>query len=170
MFTRDEAQKLAQKVIGFSTFPECQVTVTASEQAYTRFANNGITTASLGMRANRFDLGDARRPNGFERGRRSGRRIAARGGEEGRGTGGDRPAESGSDAGGGPQKYPEVNDFDDTANARAPQMIPHVKTIIDAAMKRKLVAAGLIEQVRGVRSAWRTRRVCSGFMNRPIRS
>ena len=52
MFTRDEAQKLAQKVIGYSTFPECQVTVTASEQAYTRFANNGITTASLGLRQN----------------------------------------------------------------------------------------------------------------------
>ncbi len=52
MFTRDEAQKLAQKVIGFSTFPECQVTVSATEQAYTRFANNGITTAALGMRRN----------------------------------------------------------------------------------------------------------------------
>ena len=50
MFTRDEAQKLAQKVLGYSTFPECQVTVTATEQAYTRFANNGITTASLSLR------------------------------------------------------------------------------------------------------------------------
>ena len=50
MLTRDEAQKLAQKVIGLSTFPECQVTITASEQAYTRFANNGITTASLNLR------------------------------------------------------------------------------------------------------------------------
>ena len=49
MLTRDEAQKLAQKVLGFSTFPECQVTITASEQAYTRFANNGITTASFNL-------------------------------------------------------------------------------------------------------------------------
>jgi predicted Zn-dependent protease len=49
----------------------------------------------------------------------------------------------------GPQKYAVVNDFDpDTANARAPQMIPHVKAIIDTAMKRKLVAAGLIERTR----------------------
>src|SRR5689334_11113097 len=52
MLTRDEAQKLAQKVLGLSTFPECQVTITASEQAYTRFANNGITTASLNLRHN----------------------------------------------------------------------------------------------------------------------
>ena len=52
MITRDEAQKLAQKVMGLSTFPECQVTITSSEQAYTRFANNGITTASFNLRHN----------------------------------------------------------------------------------------------------------------------
>ena len=50
MMTRDEAQKLAEKVMGLSTFPECQVSITASEQAYTRFANNGITTASFNIR------------------------------------------------------------------------------------------------------------------------
>ena len=50
MMTRDEAQKLAAKVLGFSTFPECHATITSSEQAYTRFANNGITTASLNLR------------------------------------------------------------------------------------------------------------------------
>src|SRR6478672_12409718 len=50
MLTRDEAQKLAKKVIGMATFPECQVAINSSEQAYTRFANNGITTASLNLR------------------------------------------------------------------------------------------------------------------------
>ena len=39
-----------KKLLGYSTFPECQVTITASEQAYTRFANNGITTASFNLR------------------------------------------------------------------------------------------------------------------------
>ena len=43
MLTRDEAQKLAKKVIGMATFPECQVAINSSEQAYTRFANNGMT-------------------------------------------------------------------------------------------------------------------------------
>ena len=52
MLTRDEAQKLARKVIGLSTFPDCQVTITSQEQAYTRFANNGITTASFSLRHN----------------------------------------------------------------------------------------------------------------------
>jgi len=52
MLTQDEAQKIAKKVLGMSTFPECQVTITAQEQAYTRFANNGITTASFSLRHN----------------------------------------------------------------------------------------------------------------------
>ena len=49
MLTNDEAQQLARKVIGLTTFPECEATIRATEQAYTRFANNGITTASLSV-------------------------------------------------------------------------------------------------------------------------
>src|SRR5271163_853637 len=52
MITRDEAQKLAAKVLAMSSFPECQVTITSQEQAYTRFANNGITTAAFSLRNN----------------------------------------------------------------------------------------------------------------------
>jgi len=49
----------------------------------------------------------------------------------------------------GPQQYPAVSDFDErTANARSPEMIPHVKTAIDLALKRKQVAAGSIERSR----------------------
>jgi hypothetical protein len=48
MLTRDEAQKLAQKVIALSTFPECPVAITASEQAYA--PSSGITTASANLR------------------------------------------------------------------------------------------------------------------------
>jgi predicted Zn-dependent protease len=47
----------------------------------------------------------------------------------------------------GAETYTDTRDYDEaTAVARAPQMIPHVKTIIDASMKQKLVAAGLIER------------------------
>ena len=52
MLTQDEAQKIAKKVLGMSSFPECQVTIASQEQAYTRFANNGITTASFSLRNN----------------------------------------------------------------------------------------------------------------------
>jgi predicted Zn-dependent protease len=45
----------------------------------------------------------------------------------------------------GSQEFPQVHDFDeDTANARSPEMIPHVKKIVDASARQKLVAAGLI--------------------------
>src|SRR5258708_40198001 len=50
MITREEAQKLAQRVLAMSTFPDCQVSINSQEQAYTRFANNGITTASFALR------------------------------------------------------------------------------------------------------------------------
>src|SRR5437867_5404849 len=47
----------------------------------------------------------------------------------------------------GQQEFPKVNDPDEpTATARSPEMIPHVKTVIDFAVKQKQVAAGLIER------------------------
>ena len=147
MLTRDEAQKLAQKVLGLSTFPECQVTITASEQAYTRFANNGITTASLNLRHNVAisvtregrtgstgvnDLDDASLRNAVKKAEE----LAA-----------IAPPNPEMTKPLGPQEFPATKDFDErTAMARAPEMIPHVKTIIDAALKQKQVAAGLIER------------------------
>jgi predicted Zn-dependent protease len=147
MMTHNEAQKLAQKTLGFSTFPECQVAITASEQAYTRFANNGITTASLNLRHNVSivvtrdgrtgsygvnDLDDA-----------SLRAAVARAEE----LAATAPPDPERLPALGPQRYSETHDLDEaTASARAPEMIPHVKTIIDTAVKQKLVAAGLIER------------------------
>ncbi len=147
MLTRDEAQKLAQKVIGLSTFPECQVTISASEQAYTRFANNGITTASLNLRHTVAiavardgrsgvmtvnDLDDA----SLKAAVKKAEDLAA-----------IAPANPERLAPLGQQQYPAVSDFDErTAAARSPEMIPHVKTIIDLALKQKQVAAGLIER------------------------
>lgn len=147
MMTLNEAQKLAQKTLGFSTFPECQVAITASEQAYTRFANNGITTASLNLRHNISiivtrdgrtgsygvnDLDDASLRTAVARAEE----LAA-----------TAPPDPERLPALGPQRYPETHDLDEaTAAARAPEMIPHVKTIIDTALKQKLVAAGLIER------------------------
>jgi predicted Zn-dependent protease len=147
MFTKEEAQRLAQKVMGFSGFPDCQVTVTATEQAYTRFANNGITTAAFSLRQNvgiivtregrsgtygADDLDDASLKDAVKKAEELAV-IAPPNPER------LEPV--------GAQKYPEIPAFDErTAKARAPEMIPHVKTIIDEAIKRKLVAAGLIER------------------------
>jgi predicted Zn-dependent protease len=147
MLTQDEAQKLAKKVLGMSSFPECQVTITSQEQAYTRFANNGITTASFSLRHNLSivttrdartgsystnDLDDESLRNAVKKAEE----LAAL-----------TPQNSERLSPVGPQEFPKTFDFDEkTANARSPEMIPHVKTIIDAAMKQNLVAAGLIER------------------------
>jgi len=151
MLTRDEAQKLAQKVLGLSTFPECQVTITASEQAYTRFANNGITTASFNLRhtiaiaATRDGRTGVMTVNDLDE---ASLRSAVKQAEE---LAGIAPVNPERLPPLGAQEYPAVHDFDErTATARAPEMIPHVKTIIDAAMKQKLVAAGLVERTHRV--------------------
>lgn len=147
MFTKDEAQKLAQKVMGLSTFADCQVSVVATEQAYTRFANNGITTASFSLRQNvgitvtrdgrsgvygADDMDDASLKEAVKKAEE----LAA-----------IAPPNPERLEPLGAQKYPDAPAFDErTAKARAPEMIPHVRTIIDEALKRKLVAAGLIER------------------------
>ena len=147
MLTKDEAQKLANKVMGYSTFADCQVSVTSAEQAYTRFANNGITAAAFSLRHDvsiavtrdgctgvyaADDLDDAAL------------RAAVKKAEEFAAIAPPNPERLEPV---GAQKFPDLPAFDDrTANARAPEMIPHVKTIVDEAVKRKLVAAGLIER------------------------
>lgn len=151
MLTRDEAQKLAQKVLGFSSYPECQVTITASEQAYTRFANNGITTAS-------FNLRHAVSISTTRDGRTGGNtindidddslRAGVKKAEELAAIAPPNPERLPAI---GAQEYPTTNDYDErTATARSPEMIPYIKRIIDASIEQKLVAAGLIERTRRV--------------------
>lgn len=151
MLTRDEAQKLTRRILDMATFPECDVNISASEQAYTRFANNGITTASFNLRHNvtivvtrdgrtgvnaTNDLDDATL------------RAAVKKAEELAAIAPPNPERLPAL---GPQEYPSMNDYDErTATARSPEMIPHVKTIIDAALAKKLVAAGLVERTRRI--------------------
>jgi len=147
MFTRDEARKLAKKIIGFASFPECQVSISASEQAYTRFANNGITTASLSLRHNVSIMVSKQGQSGVATVNDlddASLSAAVKKAEELAATA---PLNPELMPPLGPQEYPETMDFDErTSVARAPEMIPHVKKIIDAAMKQKLVAAGLVER------------------------
>jgi predicted Zn-dependent protease len=147
MLIKDEAQKLAQKALGFSTFPECQVTITAQEQAYTRFANNGITTAAFSLRhavsvaTTRDSRTGVYATNDLDD---DSLRSAVKKAEELAGIAPPNPERL---APVGRQEFPATNDFDEgTAVARSPEMIPHVKRIIDAAIAKKLVAAGLIER------------------------
>ena len=147
MLTRDESQKLCQQVLVLTSFPECQVTLTAVEQAYTRFANNGITTASFNLRHNlsivvtRDGRTGSMSVNDLDL---ASLKSAVKQAEELAALAPPNPERL---APLGPQEYPLTFDLDErTAAARAPEMIPHVKTIIEAALREKMVAAGLIER------------------------
>ena len=45
MLSQQDAHNLIDKVIGYAKLPQCQVDVTWTEDAFIRFANNGITTS-----------------------------------------------------------------------------------------------------------------------------
>ena len=151
MLTREEAQRLAEKVIALSTYPECQVNINDSEQVYTRFANNGITTAAFGRRhtisvsvtrdnqTGSYTIADLDEAN---------LKALVSKAEELAAIAPPNPERLPAL---GPQQYPKVFDFDErTAAARSPEMIPHVKTVVDAAVKRQLVAAGLVLRTHSV--------------------
>jgi predicted Zn-dependent protease len=151
MLTKDEAQKLAEKVLAMSTFADCQVSINSQEQAYTRFANNGITTASFSLRhtvsviATRDNRTGSYGSNDLDE---DSLRKAVKKAEELASLAPPNPERLPPL---GAQQFPQTHDFDErTATARSPEMIPHVKRIIDAAIAKKLVAAGLIERSRRV--------------------
>src|SRR6185312_9625915 len=147
MYTRDEAERLCAKILSYSTLPECEVELTATEEYYTRFANNGITTA-----------GFAERRTAVIRSTRDGKTGKIQTGEMD-----DRalkasvkrtenlaaiaPADPEHQPPLGRQQYPEIHEFDErTANARAPEMIPQIGALVKIAGSKKLVAAGLFER------------------------
>lgn len=148
MLTRDQAKQLTARILSYSTYPECSVSVTSSEQAFTRFANNGITTAAL---VNRHSVSIASTREG-----RSGRtvvndldddalQLAVKQSEELAAIAPPNPEHRTALAA---QEYRETNDYDEkTARARAPEMIPHIQAVVDVARGKKLVAAGLFERI-----------------------
>lgn len=147
MLTRDQAQKLADKVIAFSTYPECSVSVNSSEQAFTRFANNGITNAAL---VNRHSVSITVTREGHSGGTvvndldDDNLRAAVKRAEE---IAAIAPPNPEHQPPLGKQTYAPTNDYDErTAKARAPEMLPEIRAIIQAALKQKTVAAGLFER------------------------
>ncbi len=148
MLTKDEAKRIADQVLSFSKFPECSVSVSSSEQAFTRFANNGITTAAL---VNRHSVSIT-----STRETRSGRsvvsdldpgalRAAVRQSEELAALASPNPEHC---APLGPQQFGRPAEYDEkTARAGAPEVLPHIRAVVEAARGRKLIAAGLFERI-----------------------
>jgi len=148
MLSQREARNLIDKVIGASKLPQCQVDVTWTEDAFIRFANNGITTSG-------YRITQQIAVNSVTEDKREGSAVITEWTDEALLRGvrqaedlariskpnpEDMPAL-------GPQKYLTLSNYDDgAAAARGDVMIPHVKAVIESAKAGQLTAAGFIQR------------------------
>jgi predicted Zn-dependent protease len=147
MLTREEAKKITDRVLGFTAFPECTVTLDNSETATIRYALNGVTTSgfqvdqALSISVTKDNKTGSTSLSEFDD--RSLREAMKR-------------AEQLSDIappnpefvpGLGPQQYANFDNFvEGTATARSKEMIPAVRAVIEGARAKNLVAAGFFER------------------------
>jgi predicted Zn-dependent protease len=147
MLTKEQAEQLTAKVLKFAGFPDCSVTISEEEVAYLRFANNGLTTSGLTLThtvkitsvrdgksgvSSTTDLSD------------ESLKATVRRSEELAGFAPPNPEYMEPI---GPQKYADYENWDKpSAQARAAQMIPQVKSVIAGAVAKRLVAAGYFER------------------------
>src|ERR1017187_2840389 len=150
MLTREQAQELARKAIAMTAFPECAVSVNSTEDAFIRFALNGVTTSgfvvtesmSISVTKDRQTGNtsvDELTDSAIREGVRRAEQLALLS-----------PANPEDVSPLGPQEYSATDNFAEaTAKARGPVMVPHVKAVIDAAKAKGLVAAGYFERSAG---------------------
>jgi predicted Zn-dependent protease len=147
MLTREQAHKITQKALSFSTFPECDISVNSSEHAFIRFALNDVTTSgftveqSMSISSVRDGQSGSTRVDEFDddslreavKRTESLAMIAPANPER------VPPLEK--------QKYAEFENYAaSTAVARNQVMIPHIRAIMDGAKATNLVAAGFFER------------------------
>src|SRR5438105_461252 len=127
MMTKQEAKNLADKIMSYAKLPECRVTISAAENVFIRFANNGITTSGYTIEHNVSisSTTEDRRSgsssvNEFsDEALRAGVQQAEALAKISRPNPEDMPAL-------GPQKYPELTNFDAlTGNSRGDALIGH---------------------------------------------
>jgi predicted Zn-dependent protease len=147
MLTRDEAKKLAEKALSFSTFPECSISLSSSEDAFIRFALNGVTTSgytverSMSISSTREGKTGTTTVDEFDD---DSLRAAVKRTEE---LATIAPPNPEREPPLEPQKYPSAETFaQSTAKARNEVMIPHVRAVIEGAKSKNLVAAGFFNR------------------------
>jgi predicted Zn-dependent protease len=148
MWSRQDVKNLIDQVVGFSRLPGCEVSLQWKEDAFIRFANNGITTSgyrviqqvSITSTTSDKRSGNAAvselTPEALKNGVKQAEELAAISHPNPE----DMPALPA-------QEYPTVHNFDAyTASARGDVMVPQVKAVLAGAMRNKLVAAGFIQR------------------------
>jgi predicted Zn-dependent protease len=145
-WTRDEAKKLAEKVLSYSKAPECEVWLEATQAGHTRFAANDVTTSgsSRDLTIAIVSRGEGRtgtvRVNDMEP--KALAAAVARSEEVMAAANVDPEWVEGLPA----QKYPEIRGFHDaTVKAGAPDRKNGVKAALDLARGKKLNASGFSE-------------------------
>ena len=147
MITKEQAQKLVEKVLSFSSFPECDISISSSERASIRFALNGITTSgftvSQSMSITSVKGGQTGSTTLDEFDDASLKAAVLQTETLARISPANPEREEPLDA----QKYPDIENYaTSTAAARNQLMIPHVRSIIEGAKSAGLVAAGFFER------------------------
>src|SRR3984885_1006200 len=147
MLTKEQARKLTDKALSFSTFPECEISVNSSENAFIRFALNDVTTSgftveqSISISSIRDGQTGSTRVDEFDN---DALREAVKRTERLALISPPNPERVPPLD---PQKYPEIENYaDSTASARNQAMIPHIRAIVEAARTNGLVAAGFFER------------------------
>jgi predicted Zn-dependent protease len=147
MLTREQAKKLIEKAISFSSFPDCDVRIDYLEQSSIRFALNGITTSGftieqwMTISSERDGKSGSTTLSEFDdRSLREAVKLTEQ-------LALLSPPNPERTEPVGPQKYPELENFPErTAKARNEVFIPHIRAIVEAAKAKDLVAAGFFER------------------------
>lgn len=151
MLTKEQAKKLIEKALSFSTFPECNIGLNSSESASIRFALNGITTSGYtieqSMQISSVKDGQTGNTSIDEFDDNSIREAVKRTEQLAL----IAPPNPERVPPLGPQKYAAHENFaESTAKARNDVMIPHVRAIVEGAKAKGLVAAGFFEREASV--------------------
>jgi predicted Zn-dependent protease len=151
MLTREQAKKLTEKALSFSSFPECEVGVTTSEDASIRFALNGVTTSgytidqTMSISSVKDGKVGSTSINEFDD---KAIQAAVKRTEELAMIAPPNPERVPPLK---PQKYPEEENYvESTAKARNDVMIPQIRAIIEGAKQKDLVAAGFFTRTATV--------------------
>lgn len=148
MLSQQEARNFIDRAIGYSKLPQCQVDVNWTEDAFIRFANNGITTSGyrITQQISITSVTDDQRQSNATVTEMTDEALK-RGVQQAEDTARISKPNPETMPPLGPQKYLTLANFDSfTGAARGNTMIPHVKAIIDGARQNKLTAAGFIQR------------------------
>jgi predicted Zn-dependent protease len=148
LLSQQDVKNIIDKALGFSKLPGCEVDVQWTEDDFIRFANNSITTSGyritqqVSITSTTADKrsGNAAVSELTNEALKKGVQLAEQLAAISRPDPEDMPPLP-------PQQYAALKNFDPfTASARGDVMIPHVKAVIDAALQKKLIAAGFIQR------------------------